>query len=102
MMLVYKILRAHEWAVFDAAGFFAGSPDDLRDGFIHLSAAEQVAGTLARYFGDDDDLVFLTLDAGALGSQMRWEMSRNGVLFPHLYRPLERGDVIAAVDKAPD
>lgn len=96
MTLVYKLLRAPEWAAFEAAGEFAGSADDLRDGFIHLSAADQVEGTRARYFADDAGVVLLTLDADTLGEALRWEASRGGALFPHLYRALRRGEVIAA------
>ena len=90
---VYKLLRIDEWAAFDAAGSFAGSPDDIRDGFIHLSAADQVEATRAKYFADAA-VVCLALDAGALGPALRWEVSRGGAEFPHLYRPLTRADIV--------
>jgi uncharacterized protein (DUF952 family) len=93
MTTVYKLLRAPEWAAFQAAGRFAGSPDDLRDGYIHMSTAEQVPGTRARYFADQPDAVLLAIDAGALGGALRWEPSRGGALFPHLYRPLDLSEV---------
>ena len=93
MATVYKLLRAEEWAAFRADGVFAGSPDDLRDGFIHLSAADQVAGTRAKYFADAPDAILLALDADALGPALGWEASRGGALFPHLYRALDLGEV---------
>ncbi len=88
MVLVYKLLRSAEWAAFQADGVFAGSSDDLRDGFIHLSAADQVAGTRAKWFADTE-VVLLAVDA----ADVRWEPSRGGALFPHLYRPLRLGEV---------
>lgn len=93
-MLVYKLLRADEWAAFDADGTFAGSPDDIRDGFIHLSAAAQVDATRARHFAGEA-VVRVAFDAAALGPALRWEVSRGGAEFPHLYRALTRGDVAA-------
>jgi len=89
-----KLLRAAEWAQFQADGSFAGSADDLRDGYIHLSTPEQVPGTVARYFAGETDAVALTLDADTLGDDLRWEASRGGQLFPHLYRPLRLDEVI--------
>ncbi len=99
-MFVYKILRVAERVAFDRDGSFAGSPDDLRDGYIHLSTAEQTAGTLAKYFAGEAVTV-LTLDADTLGPALRWEASRGGALFPHLYRALERGEVVAVSDAPP-
>ena len=94
-MRVYKLLRPAEWAAFDRDGVFAGSPDDVRDGFIHLSAEDQVAATRAKWFAGEDKLITVALDAAALGDALRWEASRGGALFPHLYRSLARGDVVA-------
>ena len=94
-MLVYKLLRKAEWAAFKASGSFAGSPDDLRDGFVHLSTAEQVDGTRAKYFAGEQ-VVRVALAAAALGPALRWEPSRGGTLFPHLYRPLVMADVVEA------
>lgn len=93
-MAFYKILRASEWEAFAAAGRFAGSPDDLRDGFVHLSTAAQVEGTLARHFPGEAGLTLLTLDRTRLEPSLRWEASRGGEDFPHLYRPLQIEDVI--------
>lgn len=94
MTPVIKLLRAGEWAALQADGLFAGSPDDRRDGYIHLSTPEQVPGTLARYFAGEIGAVALTLDADALGDALKWEPSRGGQLFPHLYRPLRLDEVI--------
>ncbi len=93
-MLVFKILRRAEWDAFRAEGVSRGAPVDLADGFIHLSTAEQVAGTAARHFASESDLVLVALDAGRLGPDLRWEPSRGGALFPHLYRPLRLADVV--------
>ena len=95
-MLIYKLLRAAEWAGFEATGRFAGSPDDERDGFIHLSAADQLPATYLKYFAAETDAVVLVFDSDALGPTLRWEPSRGGALFPHLYRALERDEVLAA------
>jgi uncharacterized protein (DUF952 family) len=93
---IIKLLRAGEWADFQASGVFAGSADDLRDGFIHISAPDQVAATAAKWFTDAPGLMALTLDADTLGDALRWEPARGGVLFPHLYRPLRLDEVMAA------
>lgn len=100
-MIVSKILRAAEWAAFDAVGVFAGSTDDQRDGFIHLSASEQLDGTLARHFAGETGLVIVDVDADALGDALRWEASRGGALFPHLYRSLVRADVVRVTPAPP-
>ena len=78
-----------QWAQAVEAGSFTGSPDDMRDGFIHLSTAEQVAGTLARHFRGQSGLVLAAFATAALdAAALRWEPSRGGALFPHLYGPL--------------
>jgi uncharacterized protein (DUF952 family) len=86
---VYKVLSEAAFEQAKAAGRFAGSADDARDGFIHLSAAHQLATTLAAHFAGQDGLVLLALDAGRLGPGLKWEPSRGGALFPHLYAPLD-------------
>jgi uncharacterized protein (DUF952 family) len=84
--LVFKIVRSHEWP---PPGFaYEGSPDDRRDGFIHLSTAAQIAGTLARHFAGEAGLLLVAADPAALGEALKWEPSRGGALFPHLYGPL--------------
>ena len=86
--VVYKICTIADWAEASRLGFFAGSGDDLRDGFIHLSSGPQVAETARRYFTGQPGLVLVAFDASSLGTALRWEPSRRGALFPHLYAPL--------------
>jgi uncharacterized protein (DUF952 family) len=93
-MLIYKILRRPEWDAFRALGSTAGAPVDLTDGFIHFSAAPQLAETAARHFADQSDLVLLAFDAEALGADLKWEVSRGGALFPHLYRALNLSELV--------
>lgn len=95
-MLVYKILRSAGWTAFDATGGFAGSADDRRDGFIHLSTEAQLAGTLDRHFAGETGLWLVTLDGDTLGEALKWEPSRGGALFPHLHRPFTLAEVVAA------
>ncbi len=85
---VYKVVTREAWEDACRLGAFGGSDDDLNDGFIHLSAAHQLAGTLAKHFKGQTDLVLITLDADALGDKLKWEPSRGGDLFPHLYGAL--------------
>lgn len=94
MTPIIKLLRADEWAQFQETRVFAGSADDLRDGYIHISTPEQAPGTLAKWFAGEAGVVALTLDADALGDALKWEESRGGQLFPHLYRPLRLDEVI--------
>lgn len=95
-MLIYKIFRAPEWAALQEAGETDGAPVDLADGFIHFSTAEQVAETAAKHFAGEDGLVLLAVDAETLGEALRWEPSRGGALFPHLYRRLRLAEVLWA------
>ena len=88
MTIVYKICPEAEWTEAVRAGVYRGSAADLRDGFIHFSAAEQVAATAAKHFAGQRDLVLVAIDADALGPALKWEPSRGGALFPHLYRDL--------------
>ncbi len=94
MTPIVKLLRAAEWAALQADGSFDGSADDLRDGYIHLSAPDQVAGTAAKWFAGEAGVVAVTFDAEALVADLRWEPARGGVLFPHLYRPLRLDEVV--------
>ncbi|MFN3844493.1 MAG: DUF952 domain-containing protein [Paracoccaceae bacterium] len=93
-MLIYKIFRRTEWDVFRAAGETAGAPVDVSDGFIHFSTAAQVAETAERHFATESDLVLVALRSDALGPDLKWEPSRGGALFPHLYRRLRISDVV--------
>ncbi len=93
-MLIYKIFRRPEWDAFRAAGETLGAPIDLTDGYIHFSTSAQVAETAAKHFTHESDLVLLALNADSLGDALKWEPSRGGALFPHLYRPLKLADVV--------
>lgn len=75
-------------------GATAGAPVDLADGYIHFSTAEQLDVTLRKHFGEEDGLMLLACDASALSPELRWEQSRGGALFPHLYRPLRMEEVL--------
>lgn len=88
MTRIYKILSRADWDAAVALGAYAGSADDVRDGYIHLSPADQVEGTARKYFAGRDDLVLVVFEAEALGPALKWEPSRGGALFPHLYAPL--------------
>jgi uncharacterized protein (DUF952 family) len=94
MMLVYKILRRPEWDALCDAGQISGAPVDIADGYVHFSTAGQVVETVAKHFGADSDLVLLAIDTARLGPDLRWEPSRGGALFPHLYRDLRMSDVV--------
>jgi uncharacterized protein (DUF952 family) len=93
-MIVYKIVAAKEWAEAEAAGVFAGASVDRADGFIHFSTAEQAPETAAKWFAGRGDLALAAIDAEALANGLRWEPSRGGALFPHLYGPLPMSAVV--------
>jgi uncharacterized protein (DUF952 family) len=86
MTPIFKICHAAEWRNADAE--YHGSAKDRADGFQHFSTAEQLAGTLARHYAGADDLVLVAVDADVLGAALKYEPSRDGALFPHLYRTL--------------
>ena len=89
MSLIYKILPASEWDRAVTIGRFEGSAIDMKDGYIHLSAAAQVQETARLHFRGQQGLVLVVLESDALGEALKWEPSRGGVLFPHLYGPLD-------------
>jgi uncharacterized protein (DUF952 family) len=93
-MLVFKIFRRPEWDAFKAAGQTAGAPVDLADGFIHFSTAPQVAATAAKHFATESDLVLVAVETKRLGDALKWEVSRDDALFPHLYRQLKLDEVL--------
>ena len=87
-LLIYKITPEVPWRAAERAGQFAGAAVDLADGFIHFSTATQARETAARHFAGQAGLLLVTVEADALGPALRWEPSRGGELFPHLYAPL--------------
>ena len=90
----YKILTADQWAQFRSSGMFHGAPVDLTDGYIHLSAADQLQGTLDKHFVGQNGLVIAEVNLAALGETVKWEVSRGGALFPHIYGPLPMAAVL--------
>jgi len=89
MTMIYKICPAPLWEAAQRLGAFRGAPVDLADGYIHFSTAEQVRETAARHFAGQGDLMLLRVDGDALGDKLKWEPSRGGALFPHLYDVLD-------------
>lgn len=92
--VVYKIASTADWADIQAVGGYDGSADDLRDGYIHLSAADQLAGTAAKYFAGRADLMLLDVNLEPYGEAAVWEPSRGGALFPHLYARLSADSIV--------
>jgi uncharacterized protein (DUF952 family) len=92
-MMIYKIFRTEEWLAFQAVGETLGAPVDLADGFIHLFTASQAAETAAKHFAAADGLMLLACDADNFGDDMKWQVSRGGDLFPHLFKVLKMTDV---------
>lgn len=91
-MLIYKIFRTPEWDALKADGSTNGAPIDLADGYIHFSTAEQARETAAKHFAGAEDLCLAAVESDGLDG-LKWEPSRGGALFPHLYRPLLLADV---------
>jgi uncharacterized protein (DUF952 family) len=100
-VLIYKIATTAQWRDAEAAGVFHGAPIDLADGYIHFSTGEQVRETLAKHFAGRRELLLVTVDGDAFGDSLRWEVSRGGALFPHLYAPLPVG-AARSVQPIPD
>lgn len=92
----FKIFTAEQWAQFSRDGVFHGAPVDLADGYIHLSAADQLQGTLDKHFAGQSRLVIAEVDLSGFGDALKWEVSRGGALFPHVYGPLPLSAVIAS------
>ena len=93
----FKILTAAQWAQFEADGLFKGAPVDLADGYIHLSTADQVQGTLDKHFAGQNRLVIAEVDLAPLQPLIKWEVSRGGALFPHIYGDLPMTAIIGYV-----
>ncbi len=94
MTLIFKVCGRQEWRAAALADAYAGSPDDARDGFIHFSTASQLPGTLVKHYAGRDDLLLIAVDGDALGATLKWEASRGGDLFPHLYGALPLSAVL--------
>jgi uncharacterized protein (DUF952 family) len=88
MTTIYKICETAQWALAERDGAFRGSAVDYADGYIHFSTAAQVAATAAKHFAGMSGLVLVAVAADALGAALKWEISRGGALFPHLYGAL--------------
>jgi uncharacterized protein (DUF952 family) len=88
MTVIYRIISTGDWQAAQAAGAFAGTAHDLRDGFIHFSTARQAAETAAKHYAGKADLLLLYVRDSDLTSPLKWETSRNDELFPHLYGSL--------------
>ena len=99
-MMIYKICPRLLWDEAVAAGVFAGAEVDLKDGFIHFSTASQMKETASKHFSGQRDLLLLGIDESCLGDALKWEVSRGGALFPHLYAELKTSDV-TRIDELP-
>ena len=100
MTAIYKIVPAALWREAEREGIFRGSDVDRRDGFIHFSSAAQAVETAAKHFAGQSDLLLVRVDSAALGAALKWEPSRGGALFPHLYGDLDLG-AVRRVDPLP-
>jgi uncharacterized protein (DUF952 family) len=87
-LIAYKVLTSPQMAQLEHDGVFAGAPIDLADGYIHLSTAAQLTETVDKHFAGQDDLHLVAVDLAVLGDAVKWEASRGGQLFPHIYAPL--------------
>lgn len=85
---IYKALTPNQWAAFQSGGVFTGSPVDLADGYIHLSCASELKATLDKWYADQAQVVLLQVKTSAIEAQLKYEVSRGGVDFPHLYADL--------------
>ena len=98
MSLIYKVCTASAWREAERNGTYRGSSDDSRDGFIHFSTAAQLAGTLRKFFSGQPALFLVVVDPSDLSESLRWEPSRDGTLFPHLYGELDLVHVVKVMD----
>ncbi|MEO1207093.1 MAG: DUF952 domain-containing protein [Pseudomonadota bacterium] len=100
--LVVKVMPKPEWQRATASGTYSGSVHDARDGFIHLSTPEQLAGTLEKHYKGQTDLVAITYSPAQLGDGLKWEISRGGERFPHLYGMLQTNAALSVIDLTTD
>ena len=96
--MIYHVCRRAEWHRAESAGIYTGSTQDQADGFILFSAADQLVDSVAKHRGGQDGLVLLACDERLLGDHLRWDVSRNGALFPHLYAPLPLTAIVSVQD----
>ncbi len=92
---IYKIASRQDWDDASKQGAYRGSADDLRDGFIHFSTRDQLAETARKHFAGRNDLVLIAIDPLPLGQALKWEASRGGALFPHLYADLPTASALS-------
>jgi uncharacterized protein (DUF952 family) len=95
--VAYKVMSLAEAQQMQRDGVFRGSPVDIADGYIHLSCASQLAGTLDRHFSGVEGLMLVAVDLAQLGDTVRWEPSRGGQLFPHIHGPLPLAAVMSVI-----
>ena len=96
--LIFKVVSAQEWSVAKEQGEFLGAAIDLTDGYIHFSTAEQLRETVEKHFAGQTDLLLVGVEVDRLGDELKWEPSRGGALFPHLYAPLSIDSVVMTQD----
>ena len=94
-VIAWKVLTSPQIAELLKQGVFTGAPVDLADGYIHLSTIDQLAVTIDKHFAGQGNLHLAKVDLAALGDAVRWEKSRGGALFPHIYAPLPLSAVLA-------
>lgn len=92
---IYKVIDKDVWSAAKVTGEFAGAAIDIRDGYIHLSSAEQVVETVQKHFAGQDNLLLLSVSTAKMADDLKWETSRNDQRFPHLFRPLTAAEVVA-------
>ena len=93
--VIYKIIDRQQWDAAVKAGVFEGAAIDLQDGYIHFSSADQSVETAAKHFAQQSDLLLVAVDTKTLGDALKWEPSRGGALFPHLYGNLDPSNVVS-------
>jgi uncharacterized protein (DUF952 family) len=98
MTAIFKIVPKTMWQAAEQSGVFKGAPVDLADGFIHFSSAEQVRETAAKHFAGQNDLLIVAFDDTGFGGTLKWEPSRGGALFPHLYSDLNPASAVWVKD----
>ena len=96
--LIFKVVSAQQWSVATEQGEFLGAAIDLTDGYIHFSTAQQLRETVEKHFAGQSDLLLVSVDADSLGDELKWEPSRGGALFPHLYAPLSIESVVMSAE----